>query len=207
MAAGGRSKGRPKLTEVAEIDRAIREAATKVLREQGEAATLNAVAQVAGLSRKSVYARYPNKSELFLAVLREQLEAVRGVEYDKSGDFEERLLRYIEAALDVVDMPGARAIQRLLTVDPAYIAALRSDMVSATHTIFLLPLIELLREARETGEAVVQDPEATARMLMPMIFAESYDWDETGKMRIKPMDREAYAKRVASIISNGLLPR
>ena len=52
-----RRKGRPKLEEAAQIERAIRDAAFKVLLEQGEAATLNAVAQAAGISRKSLYAR------------------------------------------------------------------------------------------------------------------------------------------------------
>jgi AcrR family transcriptional regulator len=207
MTATGRSKGRPTLTEVAEIDRAIREAATTVLREQGEAATMNAVAQAAGLSRKTVYARYPNKVELFLSVMREQLEAVKGIEYERSGNFEDRLLRYVEAALDVIDMPASRAIQRLLTVDPAYMAALRSEMRSAAHKIFLAPLIELLANARDNGEAVVQDPEETARVLMPMIFAESFDWDETGKMSVRSTNRSAYARRVAGIVAMGLLPR
>jgi AcrR family transcriptional regulator len=207
MAATGRSKGRPTLTEVAEIDRAIRDAATTVLRTQGEAATMNAVAQAAGLSRKSVYARYPNKVELFLSVMREQLEAVKAIEYDCSGNFEDRLLRYVEAALDVIDMPASRAIQRLLAVDPAYMTALRSEMRSATHKIFLAPLIELLVNARDMRQAVVRDPESTARVLMPMIFAESFDWDETGKMSVRTLDREAYAKRVVGIITLGLLPR
>jgi AcrR family transcriptional regulator len=207
MAATGRSKGRPKLAEVAEIDRAIREAATMVLRELGEAATMNAVAQAAGLSRKSVYARYPNKVELFLSVMREQLEAVKAIEYDSSGDFEQRLQRYVEAALEVIDMPASRAIQRLLAGDPAYLTALRLEMRSAAHKIFLAPLIELLRDAKTSGEAVVQDPEATARVLMPMIFAESFDWDETGKMSVRSMDRTAYAHRVVNLISQGLLPR
>jgi AcrR family transcriptional regulator len=207
MVAKGRSKGRPTLTEVAEIDRAIRDAAAILLREQGQAATLQAVAQAAGLSRKSVYARYPNKEQLFLAVMREQLEAVNGIDYERSGTFEVRLLHYIEAALGVIDLPGARAVQRLLSVEPAYSAALRSEILSATHKIFLIPLIDLLREAKEANEAVLDEPEATARMLMPMIFAESFDWDETGNMLIKPMDRSAYAKRVAGIITLGLLPR
>jgi AcrR family transcriptional regulator len=207
MVARARSKGRPKLTEVAEIDRAIRDAAATVLREQGEAATLQAVAQAAGLSRKSVYARHPNKEQLFLSVMREQLEAVKGVEYERSGSFENRLLHYVEAALSVIDLPGARAVQRLLALNPAYSAALRSEILAATHKIFLLPLIDLLREAGEANEASVQEPEATARILMPMIFAESFDWDESGNLLIKPMDRSAYARRVAGLMTLGLLPR
>jgi AcrR family transcriptional regulator len=207
MDAGGRGKGRPNLAERAEIDRAIREAAMQVLREQGEAATLNAVAQVAGLSRKSAYARYPNKTELFLAVIREQLELVTGIQYDRTGSFEKRLRSYIEAAIEVIATPGSRAIQRLLSLDPAYIAALRSQMLAATRRLFLLPLIELLREAAASDEAVVEDAEATARMLMPMIFAESFDWDRTGEMSDSPIGRGRYAMRVAKLIACGLVPR
>jgi AcrR family transcriptional regulator len=207
MDAAGRGKGRPNLAERAEIDRAIREAAMQVLREQGEAATLNAVAQVAGLSRKSVYARYPNKTELFLAVIRDQLELVTGIRYDRAGHFEDRLRNYIEAAIEVIATPGSRAIQRLLSLDPAYIAALRPQMLAATRRLFLVPLIELLRNAAQSGEAELEDAEATARMLMPMIFAESFDWDRTGDMSDSPIGRGRYAVRVAKLIARGLVPR
>jgi hypothetical protein len=84
---------------------------------------------------------------------------------------------------------------------------LRSEILSATHKIFLVPLIDLLREAKEAGEAVLEEPEATARMLMPMIFAESFDWDEGGNFLTKTGNRSAYAKRVANLMTRGLLPR
>lgn len=207
MDAVGRGKGRPNLAERAEIDRAIREAAMQVILEQGEAATLHAVAQSAGLSRKSVYARYPNKSELFLSVIRDQLELVTGIQYDRSGQFEDRLRNYIEAAIEVIAMPGSRAIQRLLSLDPAYIAALRPQMLTATRKLFLLPLIDLLREAAKAGEAEVEDPEATARTLMPLIFAERFEGDRTNESPAATTPLSRYAVRVAKLVARGLIPR
>jgi AcrR family transcriptional regulator len=123
MASSARGKGRPKLTEAGEIDRAIREAALQVLLEHGEAATMNAVAVAAGISRKSLYARHPNKTELFLEAIRELLKPTGALVYDTSGTATERLKSYVEAALAVIVLPQSLTIQRLLTIDPAYIGA------------------------------------------------------------------------------------
>lgn len=205
-AGGSRGKGRPKLTETAEIDRAIRAAGLQVLLEHGEAATMNAVAQAAGLSRKSVYARYANKTELFLAVIRELLGDVSGLDYDTSGSAEERLEHYALAALGVISQPQALAIQRLLTMDPAYIAALRAEMLGATMRIFFDPLRALLGEAKASGELAVEDVEATARAVIRLIFAESAAMGPD-PVPASPAQQAAYAAFVTRLVARGLLPR
>lgn len=204
---GTRSKGRPKLQEATAIDGAIRDAALNVLLEHGEAATLNAVAVAAGLSRKTVYARYSNKSALFIEVIRELLEGAMGVEYDATGSAEQRLFNYIEAAIKLVRTPKARSIQRLLTVDVAYIAALKAEMLSATRKHFFLPLVELLREADRNGEFVIAHVEATANVLITMIFADSVNPHDEEKMWCSPGDPEGHAEFVTNLITRGLLPR
>lgn len=204
-ASGARGKGRPKLTETAEIDRAIRAAALQVLLEHGEAATINAVAQVAGLSRKSVYARYSNKTELFLDVIRELLAGVDGLEYDTDGSIEQRLEQYVLAALNVISQPQSLAIQRLLTLDPAYIAALRAEMLGATRKIFYDPLQALLRHAADTGELAIDDLDATTRAIIRLIFAESAALG--GHAASTASSHEGYAQFLTRLVTRGLLPR
>ena len=203
MATGARGKGRPKLTEAAEIDRTIREAALKELLEHGEGATMHAVANSAGLSRKSLYARYPNKTQLFQEVIRELLTGVRGLEYDTSGNAEERLLHYIEAALGVISRQQSQALQRLLTMDPVYLAALRTDLLAASHKLFFAPLQTLLSEAKERSELAVEDVHATTLALMRLIFSESIALgnDEA------PTEPRVYAAFLTKLITRGLLPR
>lgn len=205
--SGSRSKGRPKLEEAAAIDHAIREATINALLEQGEAPTLHAVAQAAGLSRKSVYARYSSKSELFFDVIRGLLECAEGVEFNETGSIEERLFSYIQAALDLMANPQSRAIQRLLTVDPAYIAALKADMLNATHRHFFVPLRDLLQQAHSSGELVIENVEATTRVLIRMIFAESLASENHEGTWLTSDCQDSYARFLTSLVLRGLLPR
>lgn len=205
--SGSRSKGRPKLEEAAAIDRAIRDATINALLEQGEAPTLHAVAQAAGLSRKSVYARYSSKSELFLDVIRGLLESGEGVEYDTAGDIEERLFHYIQSALDLMSTPQSRTMQRLLTVDPAYIAVLKADMLGAIDRHFYVPLRDLLQQAHSSGELIIPNVEATTRVLIRMIFAESLASQNHEGTWLTSNSQESYARFVTVLVLRGLLPR
>lgn len=204
---GGRQKGRPRLQETTEIDRAIREAAINVLLEHGEAATLNAVAQAAGMSRKTVYARYSNKSELFLDVIRGLLDMARGVEFNSEGSIEEQLFNYFYAALNLISAPPARAIQRLLTVDPIYISALKSEMISATKKHFHAPLRDLLCDAVRRQEVEISDIDATTRILIRLIFADSMSPDQSENLATDASERRNYARFVTQLVTRGMLLR
>ena len=207
MAAGARGKGRPRLTEAAEIDRAIRDAALQLLLEHGEGATMHAVALAAGISRKSLYARYPNKGELVLVVIGELLQGAGALDYDRSGSVEDRLRHYIEAALATIALPQSKALQRLLTLDPDYIAALRSDMLDATRRIFFEPLRILLREAQSNGELAFKEVDATARVIIRLIFAASLSAEQDAKSWLTSPEPQDYPAFLTRLITQGLLPR
>lgn len=206
MVAGARGKGRPKLAETAEIERAIREAALHVLLDHGGAATMNAVALAAGISRKSLYARYPNKEELFLDVIRGLVKPAAPLAYLTEGDPEKRLVHFIECALAGICQPESLAIQQLLRMNPDYIAAARPDMIEATQKIIGLPLVALLRDLAEAGELAIDDVEAVARAIISLILAEGL----AAGGRIEPMSpetRTGHALFVTRLITRGLMPR
>lgn len=206
MVAGARGKGRPKLTETAEIERAIREAALHVLLEHGEAATMNAVALAAGISRKSLYARYPNKEELFLDVIHGLVKPAAPLAYLTAGGSEKRLAHFIERALAGISQPQSLAIQQLLRMNPGYIATVRPDMIEATQKIIGFPLATLLRELADTGELVIDDIEATARAVISLILAAGLAAD--GKIEpMSPETRTREALFVTRLITRGLMPR
>lgn len=207
MAAGARGKGRPKLTEAAEIDRAIRDAALQLLLEHGEAATMHAVALAAGISRKSLYARYPNKGQLVLAVIGELLQGAGALDYDRSGSAVDKLRHYIEAALATMALPQSKALQRLLTLDPDYIAALRPEMLDATRRIFFEPLQALLSEAGSSGALAVEEIDGTARAIIRLIFAAGLSAEQDGKSWLTSPEPQDYPAFLTGLITRGLLPR
>ncbi|MDE2597385.1 MAG: TetR/AcrR family transcriptional regulator [Sphingomonadales bacterium] len=202
-----RAKGRPSLEQASAIDQAIREAAIRVLLDHGEAATLNAVAHVAGLSRKSVYARYPGKEALFIEVIRDMLAGASGVDYDHGGTAEERLCNYLQSALALIATPHARSIQRLLMLNPGYLTALKVEMRAAVRRHFYVPLLDLLVQADASGELVVGDVEATTQVLLKLVFAESLGGDEDGDRVVGPVKRADYARFVTRLVTRGILPR
>lgn len=202
-----RGKGRPRSAEAAEIDRTIREAALKVLLEQGEAATMNAVAVAAGLSRRTLYARYPNKTDLFVKVIGELLGDAQSLDYDRGGTAEDRLRNYIEAAFQAISRPQSKTVQRLLSIDPTYIGVLKSEMLSATQRIFYDPLHDLLSQAHERGELVVDAIEDTARVVLRSVFTESLVSDQSERFGSTHGTPESYARFLARLVIGGLAPR
>jgi AcrR family transcriptional regulator len=205
--ARSRTKGRPRLEQSAEIDRAIRDAAMAVLLEHGEAATLGAVAQAAGLSRKTVYARYANKAELFIEVIRDLLSLAQGVDFDQTGRAEQRLHSFVRTAIEVMAKPQSRSIQRLLAVDPLYIATLKAEMQHAMHKQFFEPFHSLLAEAKRDDELAIDDVDATTRALLPMIFSVYMAPEGAGEPLANGADRDRYAGFITGLITRGLAPR
>lgn len=202
-----RSQGRPTLDEAEEIDRAIRAAALDVSIEHGEAATMNEIASAAGLSRKSVYARYPNKTELILASIRDLLENAQGVEYDPSGSAEERLLKYIQAALELINTPRTQSIRRLLMLNPTYIAELRAEMFTTIYKHFITSLKRLLIDAHKSGEFRVDDVESSALLIAKIIFSDGDMPDRGDHLWATPNNYKDRARFITRIIVRGLAPR
>jgi TetR/AcrR family transcriptional repressor of mexJK operon len=168
---------------------------------------MQAVATKAGLSRKSLYARYPNKEELFLNAIRDLLKSVDGLKFDTTGRAEERLLHYIQAALELLSRPDSQAFQRLLTINPIYIAALRADMLAASRKMFHAPLVRLLETAKATGEFAVTDVDATARMVIRLIFTERLSLSQEREFGISPGRSEDTGAFITRLLTQGLTPR
>jgi TetR/AcrR family transcriptional repressor of mexJK operon len=68
-----RRRGRPRLIEVSALDERILSTARELFYERGFAqAAMDMVAARAGISKGTLYSRFPNKSDLFMAVVEER---------------------------------------------------------------------------------------------------------------------------------------
>jgi TetR/AcrR family transcriptional regulator, mexJK operon transcriptional repressor len=202
-----RRRGRPRLEEAAGIDRAIREAAVAILLDHGEAATVNAIAEASGLSRKTLYARYSTKTALFTDAIRDLMERAQPVGFDTGGSAEQRLYQYIRAALDLVSTPKAKAIQAILSADPSYIAVLRSDLLTAMKTQFYEPLQALLNDLVESREIVAIDVDYTVQAINALVFAFSSGFQEDMAGRPSGLSLDGHARSLTDLITRGILPR
>lgn len=72
---GRRSPGRPKLEDVAEIEHRLLSVALKEFVAHGYGgASLNAIVKAAGVSKTTLYSRFPTKEHLFRAIVKAQIE-------------------------------------------------------------------------------------------------------------------------------------
>src|SRR3546814_19231093 len=81
--------------------RRILDVGMQMFLQHGYGVTMNAIVQAAGLTRKTVYARYNNKEALFVAVLRQLMRSApeSRTELDEHRHLEEALRSFILSAL------------------------------------------------------------------------------------------------------------
>jgi len=167
-----RSKGRPRHDQAGAIEAAIRDAAMAVLVEQGDGATVQAVAESAGLSRKTLYARYPSRRHLFGAIVRDLLQSTQPLQFALGATATANLASFITAALAAMVRPDALAVQRLLAADLKGDADLREDLIQASRRMFVAPLEALLRDGVARGEFAIADPCWTTAAILRLTVSE-----------------------------------
>jgi TetR/AcrR family transcriptional repressor of mexJK operon len=114
-----RGPGRLSAEATAQLEDRLLDAAQEVFLEQGFArSTMDAIAKASGATRKTVYARYANKEEIFAAVIARLLDAnIIMPILDSAADTKDpraRLLKLAQASIDFVSAPQMARINRLL---------------------------------------------------------------------------------------------
>lgn len=164
-----RKKGRPSLADARELDRNVLAAALQVLIEKGENATMQAVAEAAGVSRKTLYARFPNKSVLFCEAAATAAEGMKSVEITTAGNLEQRILGYLEQVLDLIHQPFSRHIVGMLKADLGEDPDLAERLKEGAINLFFLPLKSILDDGVRSGEADIEDIDMTAWAIISLL--------------------------------------
>lgn len=103
--------------------RAIIEAATRIFLESGyRAASMDAIAREAGVSKQTIYNHYGNKEALFSDVITQHCQDVllSRLETEQSRhDVETTLRGFARALLDIVLQPSVLALHRLIVAESA----------------------------------------------------------------------------------------
>lgn len=140
-----------------------------------EMATIEAIAGEVGMTKRTVYARYPDKVALFLAAVnlaieryslpREQIEAT------DCGDLEQTLVNIAMLRIDLVASPRGLKLQRIIFTEsyrfPEILKA--SFELGAKATIDFLASV-LARETR-AGRLAVDEPDQAAIVFMNMVVS------------------------------------
>ena len=167
--------GRPSREEAARLaDRILAAATTLFLAEGYGATSIEQVARAAGISKRTFYARYPDKAALFAAVLHRIVEGLRpsgGVALIAGDDLKSILEHLGGLILHASLSPQAIAVHRLIIGEsarfPALAAAVNRNAANEEAVALISGLLE--REVR-AGNIAIGDPQFAARHFLHMVM-------------------------------------
>lgn len=201
-----RKKGRPNLADAKELDRTVLAAALQVLIEKGESATMQAVAEAAGVSRKTLYARFPNKSVLFCESAATAAEGMKSFEITTSGNLEQRILAYLEQVLDLIHQPFSRHVIGMLKADLGEDPSLAERLQEGASNLFFLPLKSILEDSVRSGEADIEHIDMAAWTIISLLDLNTVEGilESSGK---QDEGLPAYAGFLTQLVVHGLARR
>jgi AcrR family transcriptional regulator len=210
MRQSGRPSRRPTLEESAALDDVVREAAVDSFLEHGfSGTTMDGVARAAGVTRATLYARYPDKQSLFVEVLRwalrqDQAEAAPPV--PDQDDLRASLLGIGRVAMAKAVDPRSVRLSLLLMSESRRFPAL----VPKDHHLARQPqvqvVVEVLRRHRSAGALVADDLELAAEQFLAIVVSHPARLAAFGLRRDHDVE-ERYLQHAVDLFLGGVRAR
>lgn len=170
-----RRPGRPRREESGDIEQQIVDAATHMVAQHGPGLTMNMIIAASGLSRKTVYAHYPNKSALMAAVVRRMLDyGLEPLVMPARTDWRDSLHDFILESLRELCLPQAMSMRRLLMLDPSFMEEAKPRIEQVVVNRYMDPLTGFLNGLVKAGTIPPQDVPFVAEALTNLVLAESH---------------------------------
>ena len=170
------SPGRPPNSEVAERERhLLRVASAEFVRHGFGEANVARIACDAGVSKKTIYARYPSKSDLLVAVVSDlatrYYERVMAAMSTSAGDPKHFLTSFGSQAARNWASPEAVGVYRLVVAEVARFPELAS-IYRNTMDRFRTTLAEYLSEQSTAGTLDIADADAASHQFGMLVYGE-----------------------------------
>lgn len=173
--------------------------------ENGLAVTMDTIASVANVSKRTLYASYPDKLSLFLAVLEwlssEGTKAALSLPPDMP--LVPALVRYGEALFDHYSAPRTAAFLRLMQKEKERVPDLERMMREEVIRDQVMPLVRYL-EAQPAGTLNGSDLFVAARMHARNVIGEISDAYADGRVPDAIASRD-FLRSSAEILRLGLM--
>jgi AcrR family transcriptional regulator len=208
---GTRSRaGRPTSTEAARLTERLRRAAVDTFLEYGyDGTTMETVAQAAGITKSTLYSRYPDKRTLFLAVsawaLTRQERNERVLE-PLPDDLAEALTVIARAVLARSVDPDIVRLSRMAIAESPRFPEFAANSQAVTWSPRIRVIMDLLRQHERAGTVVVHDVELAAEQFFAMVGA-APAWLAAYGIYRTPEVEEAHLQHAIKLFLNGVLVR
>lgn len=150
----------------------ILDGAVTVFIEDGfDQANMDRIAEVAGVSKKTVYNHFGSKETLFQSIIDdflEQRQKLKSIDYDSKKTLHEQLRLFALAEIFLIDTPRRAGLSRLLTVEFLKNIDMAKETVAGQKP-HLEWLIKWLFEASKDGKIQTDNPKLTAIMFYSMV--------------------------------------
>lgn len=162
----------PKTRDKSRKHTAILEGAIDVFIESGyELASMDKIAETAGVSKRTVYNHFGSKEQLFQAVLGDflsQRQELKAIPYCPDKPLEEQLLAFAQAEIFLIDTPRRAGLSRVMT------SVFIKDVGYARETVAKYPphydvFLKWLAAAEEDGRIRTSQPLLAARMFYALV--------------------------------------
>lgn len=167
--------GRPSLNEAARLDGKILDAATHLFFAHGYgAASMEAVAKHARVSKRTLYDRYSRKPELFRAVVNRIIENLRlsSGRRNEAVGFEDALLALAKSMLAATLTPEALALNRLIIAEAGRFPELAQVMnEQGARRQAVQYIAGLLEGEMKAGRIRMGDAQFAAEQFIQLVFS------------------------------------
>lgn len=202
--------GRPTRLEAAQIDDRIRQSAVDAILERGfDGTTMESVALAAGVTKRTLYARYSDKQALFAAVIPWAMARLHWEEPPDEAvdnDLESALLAAGRSALARVLHPDVVRLTRLAMIDAARFPDFATSAQSLTFSPRVRSLMKLLQRHIDNGEIVVDDLELAAEDFLALVSSTPATLAAFGVLRT-PKEEKRHLEHAVGLFLRGVLAR
>lgn len=198
--------------DAAELRDAILKAAAEVFFEQGyEGASIEAVIERVGGSKRAIYSHFGGKKELFAAIVTENssraLAALSPAEM-RGRNLEDTLFSFGRKLLEVVMTPETLALYRVIVAEGARFPELSQVFFESGPGRAAARLATVLDEFRERGEIKIKDTTRAAEHFIGMLRDDLHLKTVLGlRPPPGPAEIEASVRQATGIFLNGCRSR
>ncbi|MFC9473159.1 TetR/AcrR family transcriptional regulator [Nocardia sp. NPDC056952] len=208
--SGGRPHGGDPGKRRAILDAAI----DTFLRDGYERATLDVIAERAGVAKQTAYNHFGDKQTLFLAAVDDERSRVAanfgtditGTDQADDLDATTALVEIGHLVLRVLLDERASALRRLVISEVARIPSLRPACADGEPKQLVTQIADLLRRRSDRGELDVDDPSTAARQFVSLLVQQGLHASMYGTIPLRAADAATICTEAAHLVVRAYRP-
>ena len=171
---------------------------------------MEAIAAGVSMTKRTVYARYPDKAALFMAALRRGIEAFavppERVAAALDADLETTLVNIARLRVALVATPQGLRLQRIINAEAYRFPTILGLYYALATEPTVAILADVLAQRTATGELALADPLLAANVFFSMVVSGPVRFLTSGNA-LEPDDLEARIAFAVRLFLNGARPR